>query len=85
MLRSLLFLALYCSAIATTTKRAVFAGGCFWGTEDAFRHQFGVVDTAVGFMGGHVDSPTYREVYTDETGHAEVVVVDYNPDAITYP
>lgn len=63
---------------------AYFASGCFWGTEYHFLRVPGVVETMVGFMGGHVDSPTYEEVYTDTTGHAEVVRVVLDPLQVTY-
>lgn len=64
-------------------KEIYFAGGCFWGTEHFFKQIEGVVETEVGFANGHTENPTYKEVYTDETGYAETVHVCYNPDVIS--
>jgi peptide-methionine (S)-S-oxide reductase len=66
------------------TKIATFGAGCFWGPEAKFRRVPGVVDAAVGYMGGHIKNPTYQMVCTDETGHAEVVQVTYDPSIVTY-
>lgn len=64
--------------------QATFGAGCFWGVEATFRNVDGVTDTAVGYMGGHVDNPSYKDVCSGETGHAEVVRVDYDPDVVSY-
>src|SRR5216683_2763126 len=66
------------------TQHATFGAGCFWGVEAAFRQVKGVVATAVGYMGGTLDKPTYEDVCTDRTGHAEVVQVEYDPAQVSY-
>jgi peptide-methionine (S)-S-oxide reductase len=68
----------------TGLKKATFGAGCFWGVEDAFRRVPGVVDVAAGYEGGKTENPTYREVCSHRTGHAEVVEVDYDPSQVSY-
>lgn len=63
---------------------ATFGAGCFWGVEAAFQNKKGVISTTVGYMGGHTKNPTYEDVCTDTTGHAEVIHILYNPDGISY-
>lgn len=65
-------------------EKATFAAGCFWGVEETFRQLPGVVDTAVGFMGGTTENPSYRDVCGGRTGHAEVVHLEYDPARISY-
>jgi peptide-methionine (S)-S-oxide reductase len=65
-------------------KKAMFGAGCFWGVEVAFRRVPGVIDAAVGYAGGDFASPTYEDVCYKETGHAEVVLVEFDPARVAY-
>ncbi|MEK7415948.1 MAG: bifunctional methionine sulfoxide reductase B/A protein [Planctomycetota bacterium] len=71
-------------AAKSTTQTATFAAGCFWGVEAVLRAVPGVVDAQVGYMGGKTKNPTYRDVCTDETGHAEVCQVTFDPTKVSY-
>lgn len=72
------------SMVFVPQEQAYFAGGCFWGVEDAFSQIEGVLDAASGYMGGQTENPTYEQVSTGRTGHAETVRVTYNPDVVDF-
>jgi peptide-methionine (S)-S-oxide reductase len=67
-----------------STEKATFGAGCFWGVEAAFAAIPGVTATAVGYEGGQMQQPSYKDVCTDSTGHAEVVEIEFDPQTVTY-
>ncbi|WP_433632405.1 peptide-methionine (S)-S-oxide reductase MsrA [Halomicrococcus sp. NG-SE-24] len=70
--------------MSETSRSATFGGGCFWCTEAAMKELDGVASVTSGYAGGHVENPSYRQVCSGDTGHAEVVQVEYDPEVITY-
>jgi peptide-methionine (S)-S-oxide reductase len=67
-----------------TTEKATFGAGCFWQVEEEFRKLDGVIDTAVGYEGGHVDNPTYEQVCSGTTGHTEVAQIEFDPSKVSF-
>ena len=72
------------TTLPANAQQATFAAGCFWGVEESFRHVKGVLATSVGYTGGITQNPTYKDVCTDLTGHAESVLVTYDPAQVSY-
>ena len=72
------------TVLAPARDTAVFAGGCFWGIEGVFEHTKGVISATAGYAGGHAVAPSYEEVSSGETGHAESVQIVYDPSQITF-
>lgn len=70
--------------VAVAKEKAIFGAGCFWGVEAAFRKINGVTNTTCGYAGGHTDNPTYSDVCTGNTGHIEVVQVEYDPRQVSF-
>ncbi|MGH2956444.1 MAG: peptide-methionine (S)-S-oxide reductase MsrA [Solirubrobacterales bacterium] len=70
--------------MANELEKATFAAGCFWQVEVEFRNTDGVKDAVVGYMGGELENPSYEQVCTDATGHAEVCQVSFDPDEVSY-
>ena len=69
---------------AAKTETAIFAGGCFWCVESDFDHVTGVISTTSGYIGGHLDNPSYRDVVSETTGHREAVKIEFDPAKVSY-
>lgn len=80
----LLLIFLYTGSMAKELEKATLGGGCFWCTEAVYLELKGVVDVKPGYSGGHVKNPSYKEVCTGTTGHAEVVQITFDPEKVTY-
>lgn len=74
----------YGSEVMMNIEKATFGAGCFWGIEEAFRQVPGVISATAGYAGGHTENPTYEDVCSGSTNHAEVVQVDYDPEQVSY-
>lgn len=70
--------------IKNNTKKAIFASGCFWGVQAAFDKIKGVIKTTVGYTGGNFENPSYEDVCSDKTNHAEAILIEYNPKIVSY-
>ena len=72
------------SSAAAATEKAIFGGGCFWCMEPPFDKQEGIITTISGYIGGHLENPSYQDVSSGQSGHVEVVEVTYDPDVVSY-
>jgi len=72
------------NSVVADTEKAIFGGGCFWCMEPPFDKQKGVISTTSGYIGGHLENPSYQDVSSGQSGHVEVVEVTYDPDVVSY-